>query len=218
MVPRFRRRTGVPTNPRGGRVGLGGCPPRPPTDPDLWDCHIRLFESRIRCGSVNRMDHSRARQPVAVEKSLELGPVEIRSLRTPPQPLLPDPPGSLIEAMKRRIVARDAVVGIVAPKFSIYGLMLGVDFLVAMTATPVVQGARGATQATARRLSLDHPGAPAGPSPVVGETQKLKRPRTLSSSRPPRGTPAFSHFPINRLNTPSRILRPRKSRRHRWSR
>lgn len=173
---------------RRGRVDLGGCPPRSPTDPDLWDYHIRLLESRIRYGSVDRVDHSRARQRVALVKSFKRGPVKVRSLRAPPQPRLPDPLGRLIKAMKRRIVARDAIVGIVAPKFSIQGLMRSADFLVAMTTTPFVEGARGATQPTARRLSLDHPGATPGPSPVVGKAQKLKRLRTFSSFRTPRGT------------------------------
>jgi len=31
-----------------GRVALGGCPPRAPTDPDVRNCRIRLFETQIR--------------------------------------------------------------------------------------------------------------------------------------------------------------------------
>jgi hypothetical protein len=30
------------------RVGPGGCPPRPPTDPDVRDYRIRLLEMRLR--------------------------------------------------------------------------------------------------------------------------------------------------------------------------
>ena len=32
------------------QVGPGGCPPRPPTDPDVRDYRIRLFEVRLRYG------------------------------------------------------------------------------------------------------------------------------------------------------------------------
>ena len=49
-----------------GRVDLGGCPPRAPTDPDLWDYHIRLLESRVRCGTINRVNNSGARQRITL--------------------------------------------------------------------------------------------------------------------------------------------------------
>jgi hypothetical protein len=34
----------------GCRVGLGGCPPRPPTEPYVQFSRIRLFEIRVRYG------------------------------------------------------------------------------------------------------------------------------------------------------------------------
>jgi hypothetical protein len=38
-------RVGGLTTPIGCRVGPGGCPPRPPTDPDVQVSRIRLFRS-----------------------------------------------------------------------------------------------------------------------------------------------------------------------------
>jgi hypothetical protein len=54
-----RRRPDVVRLPDGlgdpsGRVGLGGCPPRPPTDPYVRDYRIRFFGPRFRYATSSR--------------------------------------------------------------------------------------------------------------------------------------------------------------------
>ena len=50
-----------------GRVALGSCLPRAPTDPDVRISRIRLLRLRLRCGSVDAVDDSSRRQRVALQ-------------------------------------------------------------------------------------------------------------------------------------------------------
>ena len=46
---REKRLTAEPQRRRDlSRVALGGCPPRAPTDPDVRNSRIRLFEAEVR--------------------------------------------------------------------------------------------------------------------------------------------------------------------------
>jgi hypothetical protein len=50
-----------------GRVALGDCSPRAPTDPDVQISRIRLLVLRLRCGSVDAVDDSDGRQRVTLQ-------------------------------------------------------------------------------------------------------------------------------------------------------
>jgi hypothetical protein len=39
-----------------GRVALGDCSPRAPTDPDMQISRIRLFDLRIRCARIDTVN------------------------------------------------------------------------------------------------------------------------------------------------------------------
>ena len=51
-----------------GRVAPGGCPPGAPTDPDVRVDASGSSESRLRCSTVDRVDHHRRRQGIAREQ------------------------------------------------------------------------------------------------------------------------------------------------------
>jgi len=67
---------------RTNRVGQGGCPPRPPTDPDVQISRIRLFGSRFRCLTVDAVDHDRRRERIPLQQIFKSWPTHLGSLRS----------------------------------------------------------------------------------------------------------------------------------------
>ena len=70
MVAQLRRRS----DGRRGRVALGSCPPRAPTDPDVRVSRIRLFGLRLCCVPVDAVDDPDRRQRIAPQQITETVP------------------------------------------------------------------------------------------------------------------------------------------------
>jgi len=85
----------------------------PPTDPDVRVSRIRLFELRVRCASVNRVDYPDWRKRMALRQLVEVSPRQSRCLRPTAEPLVPQPVDPVAETRERYRVPGDAVVRVV---------------------------------------------------------------------------------------------------------
>ncbi len=96
-----------------GRVALGDCSPRAPTDPDVRIPCIWLFIS-CRCATEQAVDHTCPWEPVALLQSDEVWPRHEAGAATPRQPALPDLAHLLPELQEAEVIARDSAVPVVA--------------------------------------------------------------------------------------------------------
>ena len=95
------------------RVGPGGRPPGPPTDPDVRISRIRLVRSRICCARLERAADAWLQQRVALQQTIEALPRHASLVGAAIQPLLPDSPQLVAETDQGYVVALNAVVGVV---------------------------------------------------------------------------------------------------------
>ena len=72
------------------RVGQGGYPPRPPTDPDVRDSRIRLVRLWIRYPDGDLVNDSGVGQWVPAQKVMKVGPTLLSFLRSATQPVPPN--------------------------------------------------------------------------------------------------------------------------------
>ena len=96
------------------RVGPGGCPPGPPTDPDVPDSGIRLLGLWRRCATVNTVNNTRCGKRIALGQTDKLVPRHAATPRAAMQPLAPQASDFVEKAVERASIAGDAVVGTVA--------------------------------------------------------------------------------------------------------
>ena len=94
----------------GGRVVLGGCPPRAPTDPYVHDSRIRFLKSRVRYATVHRVDHDRPWERITLQQPRESWPRVATPSMSAGQPLAPGPRHLAVEHGQRETVARDSVI------------------------------------------------------------------------------------------------------------
>ncbi len=95
-------------------------------------------------------------------------------LRPTVEPLLPDVDDVKAARRQARGVPRNPVVGTVPPQLRHQHPMLLGNRRVAVHPAPAVNGGQGPPEAVLRRLSLEHPAAGPGESPVVREPQNVE--------------------------------------------
>src|SRR5947207_6122917 len=144
---------------RPGRVAPGSRPPGAPTDPDVRDSRIRLFRSRVRCTTIDRVDGDGCGERIACLEPLEVRPGEVRPSASATQPLPPPLAHGVAEPRDRRRVPGDPVVAVVAAEFPGEHRMLPRDWRMSMLPTPPGNGPEGSAEPVTRRLALDDPRA-----------------------------------------------------------
>src|SRR5215468_4390993 len=157
------------------RVGWEVTHPSPSPDPDKEISTIRLFR---RCDSwLHTPDPDRdpwaGKRPLS-EEIRELLPIETLALAATTQPLVPRPLRRFDETQQTRKVAADAEVIEVASQTSTERGVLGLNRLMPMASTPVVDGLLGPSQARPPSLAPHPPMTLSGTYPIKREPQKVK--------------------------------------------
>src|SRR4051812_28231891 len=119
-----------------GRVGLGGRPPKPPTDPDVHISRIRLVISRLRCAAQQAVHHPCLGETVPLLQTLEIRPRHGSAPVAPGQPAFPDLPRLPQELLEAGEVADDPVVAVVALELLLEHLVLLRDRTVQVLPAP----------------------------------------------------------------------------------
>ena len=115
------------------------------------------------------------REGIAVQQPIELLPVHVAFAMAAVKPPVPRAVNQIQEAPQRWTVARDPIIGVVPGDFPDQLGMLDRDRFVTVGSAPSANILHGTRQTFRRRLSLDHPGSPAGSAPVVGESKQVER-------------------------------------------
>ena len=121
-----------------------------------------------------RVDGRHSRERVSREEAEEPLPRHRSLLRPTVEPLLPDVDDVKAARRQARGVPRNPVVGTVPPQLRHQHPMLLGNRRVAVHPAPPVNGGQGPPEAVLRRLSLEHPAAGPGESPVVREPQNVE--------------------------------------------
>lgn len=119
------------------RVDLDGRPPRPP---QIRTCSIPASGSsggRIRYATSHPVMHHRNGQRVAAQDELKPLPRERRLLAAAIQPPPPDPCHLRPQAPQRPQIARDSIIGVMAPELADQLRVLPAPRLVSVRATPL---------------------------------------------------------------------------------
>src|SRR5258707_11602766 len=153
-------------------------PPRVPTDPDLPNSGIRLVKSWIRHREGSRVDHPRRWQRIPRQQPVDHVPRQWPGT-SPCQPFPPPPHDLVTQPLQRRAVARDAVVGVVAPQLLTQMLVLLRNRIVSVNPTPLSDLPHHPAEPTRCRLPTHHPVPLPRPRPHVPKPQKLERLRRL---------------------------------------
>src|SRR5262245_48444980 len=164
------------------RVGREVSHPGPSPDPDKEISTIRLFR---RCDSwLYTPDPDRdpwvGQRPLS-EEIREPLPRETFALAATTQPLVPRPLRRFDESLQTPKVAADAEVVEVAAQPSTERGVLGLNRLMPMASTPVVDSLLGPSQARPPRLAPHPPVTCAGTPPREGKPSKVKGGRTLTA-------------------------------------
>ena len=158
-----------------GRVDQGRCRPQPPTDPDVrvlpHPAPRRMASLRAR----GRVDGRHSRKRISREEAEKPLPGHRFLLRPTVEPLLPDVDDMKAARRQARGVPRNPVVGTVPPQLRHQHPMLLGNRRVAVHPAPAIHGRQGPPEAVLGRLSLEHPAAGPGKSPVVREPQNVER-------------------------------------------
>ena len=123
----------------------------------------------------DRVDGRHSRERVSREEAEEPLPRHRSLLRPTVEPLLPDVDDVKAARRQARGVPRNPVVGTVPPQLRHQHPMLLGNRRVAVHPAPAISGGQGPPEAVLRRLSLEHPAAGPGKSPVVREPQNVER-------------------------------------------
>ena len=83
------------------RVGLGGHPPRPPTDPYVRNYRIRFLRPRFRYAISGLMTGSQVGERVSLQQEVEPLPGQVGRSRAATEPLAPDPLDPVKQAVER---------------------------------------------------------------------------------------------------------------------
>ena len=146
-----------------------------PTDPDVrvlpHPAPRRMASLRAR----GRVDGRHSRERVSCEEAEEPLPRHRSLLRPTVEPLLPDVDDVKAARRQARGVPRNPVVGTVPTQLRHQHPMLLGNRRVAVHPAPAINGGQGPPEAVLRRLSLEHPAAGPGESPVVREPQNVER-------------------------------------------
>ena len=131
------------------------------------------------------MTDARAKQRMAVEQLLEVGPVERLPARAPIQPLVPEPPDEPIELPQTAVVRRPPVVLVVAPEFGVERRGLVLDRVVPMLLAPLRHRLHTAPKAFADGPDVNREPPPSAARTHVRETEKVegRRLRRVGSAR-----------------------------------
>src|SRR5207244_7204384 len=108
-------------------------------------------------------------------------PVKTLALAATAQPLVPRPLRRFDETQQTRKVAADAEVIAVASQTSTERGVLGLNRLMPMASTPVVDGLLGPSQARPPSLAPHPPVTFTGTCPIKREPQKVKGGRTFAT-------------------------------------
>ena len=158
-----------------GRVDQGRCRPQPPTDPDVRVLPHPAPRQMASLRARGRVNGRQSRERVSREEAEEPLPRHRSLLRPTVEPLLPDVDNVEAERRQARGVPRNPVGGTVPTQLPHQHPMLLGDRRVAVRAAPAIDSGQTTPEAVLRRLSLEHPAALPGDSPVVREPQEVER-------------------------------------------
>ena len=162
------------------RVGREVTRPGPSPDPDEEISSIRLLR---RCGSwLHTPDLDRdpwAGQRALPEQIRKPLPVETLALATTAQPFIPGSLRGFDEPQKILRIATDAEVIAVASQASTERGVLGLDRLMPVATTPIVDGLFGPSEACPPCLAPHPPVTFTGTCPVERKSQKVEGGRTF---------------------------------------
>ena len=110
---------------------------------------------------------------------LILRPVQTALVAPTTQPAAPSPTGVITSVSKRLDIATDTIVLVVDTQFRTQRPILLGQWLMAVIPTPRPYPFHEPAQAFAHGLALDHPEATAGLGPIMGKSERVKRPLPL---------------------------------------
>jgi len=140
----------------GFRVDLGGCPPRPPTDPYVQNYRIRFLRPRFRYATSGLHTNPQIRKRVALQKEVEPLPGQVGCSRAATEPLAPDPLGPMMQAAERLRVPGDSVVPAVPAQLAEKLCVLPRHGRVPVPLTPPVELPQEPSKSVGGRLALHH--------------------------------------------------------------
>ena len=146
-----------------------------PTDPDVRVLPHPAPRQMASLRARGRVDGRHSRERVSHEEAEEPLPRHRSLLRPTVEPLLPDVDDVKAARRQARGVPRNPVVGTVPTQLRHQHPMLLGNRRVAVHPAPAINGGQSPPEAVLRRLSLEHPAAGPGESPVVREPQNVER-------------------------------------------
>ena len=140
------------------------------------------------------------RKPVSREETEEPPPRHRLLLRPTIEPLLPDVHNMVAKRRQALAISGNAVIGRVPTQLPHQHLVLLSNRRVTVRRAPAIDRLEAPPEASLRRLSLVHPAAAPGHSPVVRESQEVERARGRESvavrpGAPPQWRAAESNQP-----------------------